>query len=122
MLPIPDAAAWEDWWFAWAITNVAPVEFLDAREARRLVVSEPYDDSPEQRSLIRRNLALRLDRYFVPLAVADQSIFMRLNEAAASTRPGGEQRVGARTAHPDGAGRIPTASSRLLRAGSGWPR
>jgi hypothetical protein len=32
---------------------------------------------------------------------------MRLNEAAASTRPGGEQRVGARTAHPDGAGRIP---------------
>ena len=84
-----------------------PVEFLDAREARRLVVSEPYDDSPEQRSLIRRNLALRLDRYFVPLAVADQSIFMPLNEAAASTRPGGEQRVGARTAHPDGAGRIP---------------
>jgi len=82
-----------------------PIEFLGAREARRLVVSEPYDDSPEQRSLISRNLALRLDGYFVPLAVADQSIFMRLNEAAASTR--GEQHVGAWTAHPDGAGRTP---------------
>jgi ribosomal peptide maturation radical SAM protein 1 len=58
------------------------VEFLGAREARRLVVSEPYDDSPEQRSLIGRNLALRLDGYFVPLAVADQSIFMRVNQAA----------------------------------------
>ena len=64
-----------------------PVEALSAREALRLVVSEPYDDSPEQRSLIRRNLALRLDGHFVPLAVADQSIFMRLNEAVASTRP-----------------------------------
>ena len=68
-----------------------PVEFLGAREARRLIVSEPYDDSPEQRSLIRRNLALRLDGYFVPLAVADQSVFMRVNEAAASTRPGGRE-------------------------------
>jgi hypothetical protein len=70
-----------------------PIEFLGAREARWLVVSEPYDDSPERRSFIRRNLALRLDGHFVPLAVADQSIFMRLNEAAASTR--GEQHVGA---------------------------
>jgi ribosomal peptide maturation radical SAM protein 1 len=85
-----------------------PVEYLGAREARRLVVSEPYDDSPEQRSLIRRHLALRLDGHFVPLAVADQSIFMRLNEAvAASTRPEREQHLGARTAHPDGAGRTP---------------
>ena len=81
-----------------------PVEYLGAREARRLVVSEPYDDSPEQRVLIRRNLALRLDGYFIPLAVADQSIFVRVNEAAASTRPGSEQRVGARTAHPEGDG------------------
>jgi ribosomal peptide maturation radical SAM protein 1 len=64
-----------------------PVEFLSALEARRLIVSEPYDDSPEQRSLIQRNLALRLDGYLVPLAVADQSIFMRLNEAVAATRP-----------------------------------
>jgi ribosomal peptide maturation radical SAM protein 1 len=69
-----------------------PIESLSAREARRLVVSAPYDDSPEQRSFIRRNLALRLDGYFVPLAVADQSIFMRLNEAAASTR--GEPHAG----------------------------
>jgi len=90
-----------------------PVEFLGAREARRLVVSAPYDDSPEQRSLISRNLALRLDGYFVPLAVADQSIFMRLNEAvAASTRPEGEQHLGAWTAHPDGAGRTPARQFR----------
>jgi len=68
-----------------------PIEFLGAREARQLIVSEPYDDSSEQRSLIRRNLALRLDGYFVPLAVADQSVFMRVNEAAASTRPGGRE-------------------------------
>jgi hypothetical protein len=82
-----------------------PFESLSAHEARRLVVSEPYDDSPEQRSLIRRNLALRLDGYFVPLAVADQSIFMRLTEAAASTR--GEQHVGDWAARPDRAGRTP---------------
>jgi ribosomal peptide maturation radical SAM protein 1 len=55
-----------------------PFEYLDARKARRLVVSEPYDDSPEQRSLIQRKLALHLDDHFVPLAVADQSIFTRL--------------------------------------------
>jgi glycosyltransferase involved in cell wall biosynthesis len=30
MLPIPAATAWEDWWFAWAATNVAPVDYLDA--------------------------------------------------------------------------------------------
>jgi ribosomal peptide maturation radical SAM protein 1 len=85
-----------------------PVESLSAHEARRLVVSVPYDDSPEQRSLISRNLALRLDGYFVPLAVADQSIFMRLNEAvAASTRPGGEQHVDAWTARPNLGGRAP---------------
>ena len=84
-----------------------PVEVLGAREARRLIVSEPYDDSPEQRSLIRRNLALRLDGYFVPLAVADQSIFTRVNAAAASTLPGAEQHVGAWTPPPDGAGRAP---------------
>jgi ribosomal peptide maturation radical SAM protein 1 len=76
-----------------------PFESLSAHEARRLVVSEPYDDSPEQRSFIRRNLALRLDGYFVPLAVADQSIFMRLNEAAASTR--GEAHAGAWAAPPN---------------------
>jgi len=64
-----------------------PIEYLSAPEARRLVVSEPYDDSLEQRSLIRRNLALHLDGCFVPLAVADQSIFMRLNEAAAIDLP-----------------------------------
>src|SRR3954447_10443030 len=30
MLPIPSAAAWEDWWFAWALTNAAPIGYLDA--------------------------------------------------------------------------------------------
>ena len=30
MVPIPQAAAWEDWWFAWALTNAAPVDYLDA--------------------------------------------------------------------------------------------
>src|SRR5262249_23188655 len=89
-----------------------PVDVLDAREARRLVVSELYDDSPEQRSLIRRKLALRLDGHFVPLAVADQSIFTRLNEAAVSTRRGGQQHVGAWAAHPDGAGRAPVGQFR----------
>jgi ribosomal peptide maturation radical SAM protein 1 len=89
-----------------------PMEFIGAREARRLVVSEPYDDSPEQRSLIGRNLALCLDGYFVPLAVADESIFMRLNEAAVSTRRGGEQRVGTSTAHPDRADQTPAGQVR----------
>ena len=30
IVPIPAAAAWEDWWFAWALTQVAPVDYLDA--------------------------------------------------------------------------------------------
>jgi glycosyltransferase involved in cell wall biosynthesis len=30
ILPIPPDAAWEDWWFAWAITNVAAVDYVDA--------------------------------------------------------------------------------------------
>src|SRR5262249_59457339 len=76
-----------------------PFESLSAHEARRLVVSEPYDDSPEQRSFIRRNLALRLDGHFVPLAVADHSIFMLLNVTAASTR--GEPHAGAWAAPPN---------------------
>ena len=62
-----------------------PVEVVGAGEARRLIVSEPYDDSPEQRSLIRRNLALHLDGYFVPLAVADQTVFAGVLAAAAAT-------------------------------------
>jgi len=64
-----------------------PVEFVGAREASRLLVSEPYHDSSDQRSLIRRKLALRLDGYFVPLAVADQSIFLRVNEAVHRREP-----------------------------------
>jgi ribosomal peptide maturation radical SAM protein 1 len=60
-----------------------PVEYLDPRKAKRLVMSELYDDSPEQKALIQRKLALHLDDYFVPLAVADQSIFTRLNQVAA---------------------------------------
>ena len=101
-----------------------PIEALSAREARRLVVSEPYDDSPEQRLLIRRNLAIRLDGYFVPLAVADQSIFMRVNEAAASARPERERTVDAWTAHPDGAGRLLRGSSAACPVGRvlfRWP-
>jgi len=30
ILPMPAEVAWEDWWFAWALTNVAPVGFIDA--------------------------------------------------------------------------------------------
>jgi glycosyltransferase involved in cell wall biosynthesis len=30
ILPIPAEAAWEDWWFAWALTNVAPAGYVDA--------------------------------------------------------------------------------------------
>lgn len=77
-----------------------PVEVLGAREARRLIMSEPYDDSTEQRALIRRNLALHLDGYFVPLAVADQAIFIGVNEAAASTLRGAEEHVWAWTPPP----------------------
>lgn len=99
-----------------------PFEFVSAHEALRLLVSEPYDDSPEQRSHIQRNLALHLDGHFVPLVVADQSIFMRVNEAAASTRPGGE-RVGVLPVHPDSAERTPAGQFRLSLANgqSGHP-
>jgi len=68
-----------------------PMESVSAQEARRLLVSEPYDDSPEQRSFIQRKLALHLDGHFVPLVVADESIFRRVTEAAAvSLRAGRE--------------------------------
>jgi hypothetical protein len=29
ILPIPSFAAWEDWWFAWALTNRAAVDYID---------------------------------------------------------------------------------------------
>jgi hypothetical protein len=29
ILPIPPFAAWEDWWFAWALTNLAAVDYID---------------------------------------------------------------------------------------------
>jgi glycosyltransferase involved in cell wall biosynthesis len=29
IVPIPAAAAWEDWWIAWALTQVTPVGYLD---------------------------------------------------------------------------------------------
>ena len=94
-----------------------PIENLSAHEALRLLVSEPYDDSPEQRSLISRNLALRLDGHFVPLAVADQPVFTRVNEAVAATRPGGAQ-VGILPVHPGGAGRTPAGRFGLSLADS----
>jgi len=69
------------------------MESVSAQEARRLLVSEPYDDSAEQRALISRKLALHLDGYFVPLAVADDSVFMRVNDAVSATRLGRQQHV-----------------------------
>lgn len=30
LVPLPPDAAWEDWWFAWQMTNLAPVGYLDA--------------------------------------------------------------------------------------------
>ena len=97
-----------------------PVEVLGAREARRLIVSEPYDDSPEQRSLIRRNLALNLDGYFVPLAVADQAIFMRVHEAAAWKLPETEQPSALRRHHAT-RHTAPVAGSARTRCRSpGW--
>jgi len=86
-----------------------PMESVSAQEARRLLVSEPYDDSPEQRSLIQRKLALHLDGYFVPLVVADESIFRRVTEAAAvSMGAGVKPQLGAGTAQSIGAGRTST--------------
>jgi ribosomal peptide maturation radical SAM protein 1 len=85
-----------------------PMESVSAQEARRLLVSEPYDDSAEQRALISRKLALHLDGYFVPLAVADESIFTRVTEAAAvSMRARVKPQPGAGTAQTIGAGRTP---------------
>ena len=30
MVPVPAVVAWDDWWFAWALTNAAPVGYIDA--------------------------------------------------------------------------------------------
>jgi ribosomal peptide maturation radical SAM protein 1 len=78
-----------------AIRDAPPNQPLSSAEARRLVVSDAYDDSPDQRSLIRDKLALKLDGYFVPLAVVDQSVYLRLcgpapaNATHQRTRAGG---------------------------------
>jgi hypothetical protein len=74
-----------------------PMESVSAQEARRLLVSEPYDDSLEHRSLVKRKLALRLDGYFVPLAVADESVFMRVNDAAAVSMRAGREPLSSTT-------------------------
>jgi glycosyltransferase involved in cell wall biosynthesis len=29
MHPVPEVAAWEDWWWAWALANVTPVDYID---------------------------------------------------------------------------------------------
>jgi ribosomal peptide maturation radical SAM protein 1 len=47
------------------------MDVLDPDEALRLTASAPFRDSPGQRSLIERKLALRLDDWFVPLTVVD---------------------------------------------------
>ena len=47
-------------------TGVPSVQPLSAAAARRLIVSEPYDDSADQRSLIGDKVAVKLDGYSCP--------------------------------------------------------
>lgn len=54
------------------LPNTESFELLDDEDARRLIVSQPYDGGSRQQSLIERKLAIRLDNSFVPLSVIDQ--------------------------------------------------
>lgn len=62
------------------LPNTEDFDLLDDEEARRLIASQPYDGGPQQRSLIGRKLALRLDERFVPLTVIDQRTLALLQE------------------------------------------
>jgi hypothetical protein len=57
LLPMPDAAAWEDWWWAWAATNVAPIDYLDA-----VVYRYRKHDNNFMLGVVARNVEFALDR------------------------------------------------------------
>lgn len=60
-------------------------ELLDDEEAKGLIAAQPYSGGPQQRSLIDRKLALRIDDWFVPLAVIDQRTLALLQKATTAT-------------------------------------
>jgi ribosomal peptide maturation radical SAM protein 1 len=57
-------------------------QVLSSVQAGRLLESRPLVGDEEQNSAIDLKLAVRLDGYFVPLVVAEQSVFERVREAA----------------------------------------
>jgi ribosomal peptide maturation radical SAM protein 1 len=59
-------------------------ELLDPEQISQLIAAQPYDGGPNQRGLIARKLALRLDAWFVPLAVIDQRTLKLVQEALAT--------------------------------------
>jgi hypothetical protein len=98
MHPIPPDAAWEDWWFAWALTNVAPVDYVDE-------VLYRYRQHGENFVFGLRDRAKLLDRY------ADEVRFRRYMLGA--VRPG-------TATLPDlglGASRLVALVSRLVAGG-----
>jgi len=69
------------------LPETEPVELLDADAARRLLRAERFDASAAQLELIERNLAVHLDGWLQPLALADPAVLALL--AAPSTAAAG---------------------------------
>ena len=59
-------------------------ELVDEEEASLLIAAQPYNGRPQQRSLIDRKRALRIDDSFVPLAVIDRQTLELLQHATAT--------------------------------------
>jgi ribosomal peptide maturation radical SAM protein 1 len=63
---------------------------VSALEAHRLLVSEPFIGSRDQQEMIARKVAVHVDGYLVPLAAATDTVFERVEEAAACAYTAGE--------------------------------
>jgi len=68
------------------LPETEPFELLDEEEASFLIAARPYNGGTHQRSLIDRKRALRIDDWFVPLAVIDQQTLELLQHAMTQGR------------------------------------
>lgn len=57
LLPMPEATAWEDWWWAWAASDVAPVDYMDA-----VVYRYRKHGNNFMFGVVERNVEFALDR------------------------------------------------------------
>jgi len=66
------------------LAGTEDLSVLDEEEAQLLLASHRFDDSAEQRSMLERKIAARIDDRIVPLAVIDPRTYAILKERAAT--------------------------------------